>query len=228
VGRSQLLKDLVGGNSSIENVLLRLKIIFSDLDNQSLKTWITGELEGYRGKEDVPNYRVVTGIPTGTFLVNQSFQYKNAQVPIDTLLPPDLVEEIITLGVTDSIGAIQTILDGQNRDKYVKQVPTSLCHSISNTDLQIAGMNVVIPSNKLDRIVSKVKSKLVDVIMELEKQFDNLDDLDIRSQLDGDTSKKEQMIYNIEQIIYEGSIEMGDKNTIRGSRLGNLFGGKKR
>lgn len=227
MGRSQLLKDLVGGNSSMENVLLRLKIIFSDLDNQSLKAWIIGELEGYREKDDVPHYRVVRGIPTGTFMVNQSFQYKNAQVPIDTLLPPDLVEEIVTLRVTDSVGALQTILNGQNSDKYAKQVPTSLCHSISSVDLQIAGMNVIIPSNRLDGIVSKVKSKLVDVIMELEKQFENLDDLDIRSQLNDDTSQKEQMIYNIEKIIYEGSIEIGDSNTIKSSKFGKFFGGKK-
>lgn len=226
MSRSQLLKDLVSSTTSIENILLRLKIILSDLDNETIMNWVNGELEGYKEKENLPNYRILTGSPMGTFIVNRKFKYTDAQVPLESLLPNDLVGEIKTLHVHDGIATVQTILNGDNRDKYAKQIPTSFCHSISRDGLQIAGMNVMIPSNQLEGIVSHVKSKLVNIIMELERQFENLDDLDIRPQLGNDTSKKAQMIYNIEKIIYEGSIEMGDKNKIKNSKLGNFFGGK--
>ncbi|MGR5990171.1 hypothetical protein ACT7C6_09670 [Bacillus paranthracis] len=102
-----------------------------------------------------------------------------------------------------------------------------MCYAISTEELQIAGMSIKCSSNVLSKIVANVKSKLVDVIMELEKQYDNLDDLDIKSQVEEDTSKKEQVILNIEQIIFDESIKMGDKNKVKGSRLGHLFGGRK-
>jgi hypothetical protein len=61
--------------------------------------------------------------------------------------------------------------------------------------------------------------------MELEKQFDDLDQLDIKSQVEEDFSKKEQAIYNIEKIIYEGAITVGDKNKFNKTILGHFFGG---
>ncbi|MFD5020014.1 hypothetical protein ACFWMP_14020 [Paenibacillus sp. NPDC058367] len=226
MSRSQLLKDLVGGNTSIENILLRLKIILNDLENEMIMGWVNGELAGYKEKGTVPKYRILKGSPIGTFIVNQRFKYTDSQVPLESLLSREEIDSIITLDVLDSIATLQTILDGENRDRYAKQISTALCHSISVNDLQIAGMNVMIPSNQLDGIVSHVKSKLVEVILELEKQFVKLDDLDIRLQIDENSSKKEQVIYNIEQIIYEGSIEIGDKNKLQRSKLGKWFGGK--
>jgi hypothetical protein len=228
MARSQLLKDLVGGNVSIENVLLRLKVILTDLNNEAIMNWINGELQGYKETNDVPKYRILEGAPMGTFVVNHRYKYTDAQVPLESLLPQDIIDEIITLKVRDSIATIQIILNGENRDNYAKQIPTSFCHQISKEQLQIAGMNVKFPSNRLDGIVSNVKSKLVEVVMELEKQFENLDDMDIKSQIEENSSKTEQATYNIGQIIYEGSIDIGDRNKFSKSKLGHfLFGGGK-
>ncbi|WP_269800869.1 AbiTii domain-containing protein [Bacillus sp. SN10] len=47
MARSQLLKDVVSGQASLENILLRLKVILSDLDNDLTMSWIQGELHGY-------------------------------------------------------------------------------------------------------------------------------------------------------------------------------------
>jgi hypothetical protein len=226
MSRSQLLKDLVGGKTSIESILMRLKIIMSDLDNDVIMKWINGELEGYNDKSEIPSYRIIKGIPIGTFLVNQSFKYTNSPVPLESLIAQEQIDIITTLHMSDGIAAIETILSGENRENYAKQVPTTLCHSISNIDLQIAGMNVKIPSNRIDGVVSQVKSKLTEIILELEKKFENLDDLDIRPQINDDSDKKEQVIYSIEKIIFGDSIEVGDKNKIQKSRLGKFLGGK--
>jgi hypothetical protein len=126
-----------------------------------------------------------------------------------------------------SIATIQNILNGPNREYIAKIIPTALCHSISVEELQIDQMNIRFSSNQFDGIVSMVKSKLVEIVMEWEKRFDNLDDLDIKSQVEEDSAKKEQAVYNIEQIIYEGAITVGDKNKFSKSKLGYLFAGGK-
>ncbi|MCT1391936.1 hypothetical protein M4D76_27195 [Peribacillus frigoritolerans] len=226
MARSQLLKDVVTGKESIESILLRLKVILSDLDNEPIINWVNGELRGYKEEDDVPRYRILKGTPMGTYIVNQGYQYSNAPVPLMHLLSEDFFENIITLSVRDSIATIQNVLNGENRENYSNIIPTEMCHGMSTDELQIVSMRISFSSNKLDRIVSNVKSRLVDIVMELEKQFDNLDDLDIKDQVEESSSKKEQVIYNIEQIIYEGSIKVGDKNKISKSILGHMFGGK--
>ncbi len=227
MGRSQLLIDLVSNNSDLENILLRLKIILSDLGDQRIISWIKGELEGYSiedGVESFPPYRILKGNPVGTFVVNGTTKYRNQQVPLEALIKDkELINDITVYYSRDNIKTIQHILGGENRDKYAKQISTSFCHSISRYDLQLLTMNVMIPSNQLEEIVSHVKSKLVEIIMELEKQFKNLDDLDIRSQIETNHTKKEQVTINIEKIIYEGSIEIGDNNKIKDSGIGKFF-----
>lgn len=221
MARSQLLKDIVSGRERIENILLRLKVILSDLDNDIIMAWVDGELRGYKDDQDIPAYRILRGIPMGTYIVNYSTQYTNSQVPLEALLEKEKIINICTLHFDDSINSIENMINGENHNNIAKPIPTAFCHGISTGNLQIASMNVKFSSNQLDGIVSNVKSKLVEVIMELEKQFDNIEELDIAEQIEDDINKKEAVIYNIEKIIYEGSIEVGDKNKIKDSRIGN-------
>lgn len=229
MARSQLLKDIVSGKESIENILLRLKVILSDLDSDPIINWVNGELEGFKGQKDMlPQYRILKGTAIGTFIVNYNYKYTEAPVPLKSLISDDeLYDKLITLDMTDSISAIQNVLNGENRDNYAKIIETDLCHAISKEELQIAGMRIKFGSNQLDGIVSKVKSKLIDIVMELEKQFDNLDELDIEEQVEADTSKRNNVVYNIQNIIYDGSLKVGDKNKVGKSKLGHFFGGGK-
>jgi len=224
MSRSQLLIDVVSGQVKIENILLRLKVILSDLGNDLIMNWVNGELQGYKKEETVPKYRILKGRPMGTYLVNGGYQYTNALVPLEHLLPEEHIDKLKTLEARESIATIQNVLNGENRDNYGKPVDTYFCHAISNDELQILGMRVAFSSNQLDEIVSNVKSKLVDIVMELEKQFDDLDNLDIKSQLQENYLKKENAVYNIEKIIYDGSINIGDKNKFSKSALGHFFG----
>lgn len=229
MARSQLLKDIVSGRENMESILLRLKVILSDLDSEPITKWVNGELEGYKGKEDVlPEYRVLKGTPMGTYIVNYNFKYTNAQVPLSLLIKDnELYDNVITLHVTESFDAIQNMLKKKEGGNISKMIDTGFCHAISTKELQIVGMNIRFGSNQLNDIVSKVKSKLIDIVMELEKQFINLDELDIGNQVAEDISKRDKVVVNIQNIIYDESVKIGDKNKISKSRLGNLFGGSK-
>lgn len=229
MARSQLLKDIVNGKENMESILLRLKVILSDLDSQPIIEWVNGELEGYKGKTDIlPEYRVLKGTPIGTYIVNYNAKYTNAQVPLTLLIKDNEVyDNVITLHVIESFSAIQNMLNKENRENISKMIDTGFCHAISTEELQITGMNVRFGSNQFDDIVSKVKSKLIDIVMELEKQFINLDELDIGKQVNEDTTKRDEVVVNIQNIIYDESVKIGDKNKISKSRLGQFFGGSK-
>lgn len=66
VAKSQILKDLVTNKTDLESILSRLKVIFMDIGDQTLLSWIDGELMGFNG-DDIPKYRIIKGIAKGTF-----------------------------------------------------------------------------------------------------------------------------------------------------------------
>lgn len=229
MARSQLLKDITSGKENMESILLRLKVILSDFDSEPIIKWVNGELEGYKGKTDIlPEYRILKGTPYGTYIVNYNFKYTNAQVPLKQLISDkELYDNIITSHFTPSLSTIQNMLKSENRENISKVIDTGFCHAISTGELQITGMNIRFGSNQLDDIVSKIKSKLIDIVIVLEKQFNNLDELDIGKQVEEDITKRDKVVVNIQNIIYDESIKIGDKNKIGKSRLGHFFGGSK-
>lgn len=189
--------------------------------------WVNGELEGYKDEKILPPYRIFKGNITGNYFVNFTMQYNRQPVPLQFLIPKEQIDELSTIRIIDGIGAIQNILQGENRENYGRVIPTEYCHAISTDELQITGMRVSVPSNRMDGIVSQVKTKLVDVIMKLEKEFENLDELDIRSQIEENKSAS-HVINIIENIIYDESIKIGDKNQIKKSNLGHRLGMSKK
>ncbi|MCC1486763.1 hypothetical protein LB312_05750 [Bacillus tropicus] len=227
MARSQLLKDTVSGKEKLENILLRLKIILSDLDNDLIMQWIQGELQGYEEDAELPGYRKLKGNIVGNYILNGRAEISNSSVPLSHLVSLDEIEKLRDISITDSVKTLEEILSSENKENFGSVIPASYCHAISNVSIQIIGMRVKCPSNLLSKVVSNVKSKLVDVILELENQYENLDELDIKSQVEEDVNKKKEVIFNIEKIIYDESIKLGDKNKVKESRIGSWLGGKK-
>lgn len=228
LGRSNLLKDLVSGTSTLENILLRLKVIFTDLEDKKLLEWIDGEIRGY-AEQKLPQYRILTGQPIGTYIINMHGKYTNSLVPLNPLISEDDIEKLCTVEITDGLIAIENILNSDNKENLAKMVPTEYCHMISTKALQILGMGIKISSNQLDSIISNTKVRLTEIIMALEKNFDDIDELDISSQIEERPKEAQGVIYNIQSIVFGDTtdIEIGNQNRIKGSKLGKLIGRNK-
>lgn len=220
MSRSQLLKDLVGGKENLESILLRLKVILSDLENDSLMNWIDGELKGYE-PDEIPNYRMLKGNPKGNYIVNGAFTHTNANVPLLSLIDYDNYEKLISVRLTNNISSLQSIVESDENNGITRVISADYYHSISNYSLQITHLDIKISSLQLSEVVSSVKHKLVEIIMELEKKFDKLDDLDIQPQIEADPAKKEVITNEIINIIYDESITIGSGNKISKSEIGH-------
>ncbi|MFJ7665811.1 hypothetical protein ACIQXI_01805 [Lysinibacillus sp. NPDC097195] len=230
MARSNLLKDVVSNSVSLENILLRLKIILSDLEDGSILEWIDGEVSGYKEYDSVPQYRIIEGRAKGTFLVNQSAKYTNALVPLNfTRLPGEYIQEMLTLNVRDGISTIEKNLISENRDQLGRPIPTELCHSISTPQLQIVAMDVMYAANDFESIITYVKNKVVDIILTLEKNFSTeaIDTLDISETIDKSPNIKPELVSVIHNLVYnDRSVEIGDNNKVSRSKIGSFFKGK--
>lgn len=229
MARSNLLKDTVSGKVDIENILLRLKIILSDLEDDNILGWIEGELRGYGEGDIVPEYRMIKGRAMGTYVINQRVQYKNALVPLNfTELNEKMIEQMLSMNVKDGISIIEKNLKSENRNKLGKPISTEICHSISSYQLQILNITVMYSANDFETILSKVKDKIVDIIMVLEKNFgaDAIDEMDISKQVIEYPGKKQEAVMFINQVVYNDTpttIDIGDKNKIKQSKIGEFL-----
>ena len=225
LGKSNLLKDLVNGTSTLENILLRLKVIFTDLEDEKILEWIDGEIRGY-SEQNLPQYRILTGQPMGTYIVNMRGKYTNSLVPLRPLISEETFEELCRVEITDGLVALENILNSDNRDNFNKMVPTEFCHGISTKALQILQMGIKISSIQLDSIILNAKVRLTEVIMTLEKSFDNIDELDISTQIEERPKEVQGVIYNIQSIVFGDTmeVEIGDRNRIDGSKIGKVLG----
>lgn len=52
MARSNLLKDVISNSISLETILLRLKVILIDLEDNSILEWIDGENKGLLPEND--------------------------------------------------------------------------------------------------------------------------------------------------------------------------------
>ena len=64
----ELIRTATRQNSSISDVLRQCLVLAYELDNEALKAWLDGELNGYNNWDDVPNYRRINITAKGFFV----------------------------------------------------------------------------------------------------------------------------------------------------------------
>lgn len=220
MARSQLLKDLASGND-LESALFRLKIILSGLENEEINKWIDNEIEGYENIDELPLYRIVEGRAVGTYIIGSQYngiKYTKSPIPINHI-PEDIRQKLLEGYFTQGIPSLKSmILKGET---IGKPVPPEVCHRLSSNGFLIGSMNIELASSEIETILSKVKNKLISIIIKLEKEFEDLDSLDI---FHDDTSKEvieetEQYIVNL---LFDNSVTIGNNNKIKSSEIGHV------
>lgn len=96
----------------------------------------------------------------------------------------------------------------------------------SNPYMVIASAKVIIGAHCIDNIFSVIENRLLDVLILLEKEFGNLDDLDLNASTKT-TDDIEKIANRIIVIVYnDQSVRMGDNNKIKNSSLGAIINEK--
>lgn len=216
--RSQLLKDLIAPNPDIESIFFRLKVILSDLPDTDrtvqIKEWIDNELSGYPDSSSLPEYRIIKGTPNGTYITNYTHQFRNATVPIRlSKMSLEEIERWERMSITNPIKDIKNMIKQDN--PVGAPIPTELLHLYSTGEFQMLAVTMQLAPGQLFTIETTVKRKLTEIILELDKEFVDIDELDISEEISMDPQKTEQVIQNIFNTITDNSINIGDRNKIK-------------
>lgn len=206
---NEIVNSLTDESISLNNCLLKTKVLAFKIDNQSLKYWINCELNGYGDDDELPEYRKYFGTVIGT-MSNGHYQISNAVIPMMHL--KDKASSLELFYFFDDIGSIEKMLSKTHEVVLTKRLPPEFCSYI-NVGINANGYFVVdayvqININVLNSVLNSVKSKLLDFLLELESQFNyNINHIEMKS-------KNEKVNQIINNTIYGNNnvVLSGDEN----------------
>ncbi len=226
MAKSKIIVELA--NSSIDTLtaLKRAKVLFSELQNKELLDWITNEITGYSDVQKLPAYRIVQGSLRGSYFkgsIANHMKWTNVSIPIGDM-PKDIADELLNVYFTESVDALNSLLENcKDNNKLCKPLPADLFPTIANYNhdpyMMIIAAQVEAGTHHILNIFSIIENRLLDALLLLEKEFGNLDNLDL------DISKKtEDEIKSINNqliviVLQDQSIRIGDNNKIKDSQI---------
>lgn len=219
MAKSKIIKELANKEISLEVAFNRLLIIASDIENNDLIEWATNELNGYPDDNQPPDYRkgkmghlVYSGI-------NGRLKVTNHPLPLSSI-----DKNLINLLQIDYFR--QDIATIEKFALYDDNCPsldlTELSGNVyKNTGIQCLSISMQFPKEVFLRILSSVRTKLLKVFIELDKNLGCLDGLDF----DTTTEGAEELNQKIRVIIYkDNSITIGDNNELKNNVFQKLGG----
>ncbi|MGX3043727.1 AbiTii domain-containing protein [Helicobacter sp. T3_23-1056] len=232
MAKSKIIKQLVNNEITTKQALERMLILAKDIKDKNLEKWIKSEIQGYGKNEVIPKYRKIPICYVGTYRTQSVMGlsivggvHKNAMLPTLFLDNKSQKEkdEFFNKFIDISIEMLEQII--KDKEEVAEVLNPKLFQIFQyKTNIEVLSAKKVFDRIYLSKIVEKVRVKILDILVELEKEFGCLDDLDIDIENKG--KKEKQEIYNIIKVIIqdnhiENNIEIGDNNEILDSTITN-------
>lgn len=227
MAKSKIIKDLANSSVDTMTALKRAKVLLSEIGNEDVNNWVNYEIAGYPDNVELPDYRITRGNLFGSYFkgsMASHMTWTNVSIPLGKM-PDEFQESLLQISFRQSVEALRklaestAIKDGQ----LGKVVPADFFPSIAsfNNDpyMMITSARVIIGEQCISDIFAAVENRLLDVMLLLEKEFGNLDELD----LDVTTKTSDQLKNIAERIILivynDQSVTIGNNNKIKDSTI---------
>lgn len=183
MAKSKIIKELVSDEISITQALRRLTILASDIDHIDLKEWAEKELNGYEESDNIPDYRQIQSNTLIYSGIAGNLQLTEVALPLQ-YISEETYNKIKCVNVKESIASIENMISkGQN---YLcinrSNLATEICSRTSDEiygGIQCSKIEQRFALSQFEKIINTVKTKIINILLKLDKEFGCLDDLDI-------------------------------------------------
>lgn len=166
----EIIDILSDENGSLNNALLKTKVLLHTIGKKDLVPWVDRELKGYPDDDSAPEYRNVTAYVYGLV---QSFNqvHKHYLVPLmhlDEDLRKRLTEFKLLLPIDQIQQAVAQHRAGSSKT-LGKPIPPEICVLLSE-GMEVAHVitaNSELNMNQADGILQEVRSRLLEFMLEL-------------------------------------------------------------
>lgn len=206
--RNVLIVDLVNSLMPLSQGLLRASYIFKELNETELLEWCNKEMNGYKDRENVPDYRIIQGLLT-TDIINGYTVLTNVNIPINK--DDENLKQISTIHNGNPICAIESYLE-TDTSTFTTQVPSNnywVVQKYINGNIQ--NLRILTHKSAFENIIISAKKKLIDSLYNLSKENGNLNKYDI-----GKKKMKKNRLN-----ITNNNVTFGDNTKITNSQVGN-------
>jgi hypothetical protein len=224
MAKSNIIKQLVNEEITLSVALKRLLILANDLNISELANWVRNETRGYKASE-VPDYRKIKSYTFHYAGLNGSFKVGKASLSC-SFFNKQTLEDILENPVTESISDIEekSKVIGQelmiDRSYLAGEVYKNSSDGWNN-GIQCTNIYQIFYPEQFKNICNKVSAMALDILLELDKKFGNLDELDLDStklnKKDIDEAKRNiQVIINYSPITVEKDLNIKSENAVLG------------
>lgn len=226
MARSAIIKDLANSTVDTMTALKRAKVLFAELGNDDLLEWVSYEIAGYPADANLPDYRKVRGRLVGSYIkgsMASHMKWTNVSLPLGKM-PENIQDELLAVYFREGVGALKQLAESSMEDGLLgKAIPADFFPVIAtyNNDpyMYITSAKVIIGPQLIQDVFATVENRLLDALIVLEKEFGNLDELDI--DITAKTSDElKTIIDKLIVIVYnDNSVSVGDGNRIKNSAI---------
>jgi len=227
MAKSKIIKELANSSIDTMTALKRAKVILSELNNEKILNWINYEIVGYPDDINLPSYRKTKGNLLGTLIIGTIDNFQQiTNVPLSlNNIPEDLQDYFQSIHLTQGVNALKQTLENSKQDsrEIIKIISADFLPMLnqcnSNPIQEIISARLVVGSQFISNIFAVVENKLLDILLLLQKEFGNLDELDLDT-----TSKSQDELQTITDkiivILYnDNSVTIGNENKIKNSNI---------
>ncbi|RYE59361.1 MAG: hypothetical protein EOP48_01115 [Sphingobacteriales bacterium] len=175
---SSIINDLQDTEKSMTDIMLRVRVLADDINAPELVEWVKAELNGYNQSE-VPEYRIINGHVKGT-IIQGVHSMSNVSIPYSHL-GPELMREFSTFTINHSIGYIEHVLKQEDLTQLNYPWPAEVCGYLSSqmkkigNPMRVLDARIIGDKNGLQNIISVIRSKMLELMLELRRNLKNLD-----------------------------------------------------
>lgn len=176
--RSQIIRDIAQDNITIESALQRLLVISYTLNNLELQHWIESELNGYTADSILPDYRKKVTYMIRYTGFNANTLVKRQPLP-ESYFGDELQEILKSRVIKDGVNIIEDTIKNESEVSFNLIDCAGIISNNSDGMIRCVSLEQIISKTTFLQIISNVKTKLILILLDLEKEFGSLDNLDI-------------------------------------------------
>lgn len=181
----QIVDLLTDGDGSLNEALLKTKVLLSTIGQVSLIGWVNDELTGYGKEADAPEYRSVHGRVLGN--ISNGYYTVRERQPVSLDGTPDgFREHWENWKLTEALGVLEKAVAADNGKNYLsRELPPELLSPLSsmlNTGYHYEKVWSQVELSQVRQILITVRSRLLDFILSLRGEIgDSMSDKEAKA-----------------------------------------------
>ncbi len=191
----EIQSDATDSGRDLASLLRKCKVLAARLGSSEFKEWVNRESSGYKAEEELPEYRSFHVHSKGHFSGSFGSGIENADIPLISV-PEKYRADLSISYIRNPVASIEALItSGKDQGAVQEKWDPSFVALIGQEIYQ--GMNCiqawkVIPINSLVGMLSEIRNRILDFVLEIEAEDPNVGEADSNSTV---STEKVQQIF---------------------------------